>query len=352
MNIGVMGCGPAGLALYAMMLNANYNVLLYSHADHTGSLSPIIDADGNFELECSYQKASAKRSLRLEPTKLTMSIEELVASADVLYNTTPINAHRSIFDQVRAACHAQGRRVLLIHLSGGFSIFSDLLSIASDNSVRVASAHTLPYASRVEGGVVRILNIRKHTQMWFSEPGDVLHADVLGELFGTTIEVAKNPLEASLDRSSYVMHPVITLFNLTRIEGDSEFFFYRHGFSNSILRILIDAGEERQQLARRLGFVRYPNPRDRLKAFNDNYSSDFRDIRGPSSIRHRFITEDIPYGLVPICGLGEALGLEMPVCKAIVDIASAASGLDLWESPFNLKTQAALREEMLSYKGA
>jgi hypothetical protein len=44
-----------------------------------------------------------------------------------------------------------------------------------------------------------------------------------------------------------------------------------------------------------------------------NYIADSSVIRAPDLVQHMFITEDIPFGLVPICTLVETLGIQMPV---------------------------------------
>src|SRR5690606_15537731 len=51
--------------------------------------------------------------------------------------------------------------------------------------------------------------------------------------------------------------------------------------------------------------------------------------RAPDSLEHRYLTEDLPYGLVPISELGAQLGLETPVMNSVITLASAALGRDL-----------------------
>ena len=43
----------------------------------------------------------------------------------------------------------------------------------------------------------------------------------------------------------------------------------------------------------------------------------------------RYISEDVPQGLVMLEALSRHLGLETPVCTALIEIATAALGRDL-----------------------
>ena len=49
---------------------------------------------------------------------------------------------------------------------------------------------------------------------------------------------------------------------------------------------------------------------------------------GPDPFKNRFITEDTPYGLVPMAQLGHKLGLATPLLDAFISIASAINNED------------------------
>ena len=51
--------------------------------------------------------------------------------------------------------------------------------------------------------------------------------------------------------------------------------------------------------------------------------------KGPVSVDSRYITEDVPQGLVLLESLGRALHIATPVASALIEIASAALGRPL-----------------------
>jgi opine dehydrogenase len=51
-------------------------------------------------------------------------------------------------------------------------------------------------------------------------------------------------------------------------------------------------------------------------------------IKSPPSLEHRYIREDIGYGLVPMAEIGRLLGVKTPVMDALITLASTALGVD------------------------
>ena len=51
--------------------------------------------------------------------------------------------------------------------------------------------------------------------------------------------------------------------------------------------------------------------------------------KGPAKVESRYITEDVPQGLVMLEALGKALDVPTPIATSLIEIASAALGRDL-----------------------
>jgi opine dehydrogenase len=72
-------------------------------------------------------------------------------------------------------------------------------------------------------------------------------------------------------------------------------------------------------------------------------------ILGPTSVRDRYITEDLPFGLVPRSALGRVAGVPTPVIDGIVSIGSVVCREDYWRTGRTLKTLglAGLKKEQI-----
>jgi opine dehydrogenase len=52
-------------------------------------------------------------------------------------------------------------------------------------------------------------------------------------------------------------------------------------------------------------------------------------IRAPDSLDHRYYAEDFGFGLVPLLELARVGGVEAPLARSLVEVASALLGRDL-----------------------
>jgi opine dehydrogenase len=53
-----------------------------------------------------------------------------------------------------------------------------------------------------------------------------------------------------------------------------------------------------------------------------------RTIKSPSTLEHRYLKEDVGYGLVPMAEIGRLAGVKTPVIDSLITLASAISRTD------------------------
>jgi len=59
---------------------------------------------------------------------------------------------------------------------------------------------------------------------------------------------------------------------------------------------------------------------------------------GPRNLKDRYITEDIPYGLVPMSELGKKLDVRTPIMDSFIEIASVLNQEDYRKTGRTLET--------------
>ena len=57
----------------------------------------------------------------------------------------------------------------------------------------------------------------------------------------------------------------------------------------------------------------------------------------PTTLDHRYIKEDVGYGLVPMAEIGRLIGAETPVIDALITLASVISRTDYRKDGFTLE---------------
>jgi len=62
-----------------------------------------------------------------------------------------------------------------------------------------------------------------------------------------------------------------------------------------------------------------------------------RFIRAPENLSYRFLTEDIPFGIVPLSYLGRMVGIPTPIINSFIELASLIHQTDYWETGWTLE---------------
>ena len=77
-----------------------------------------------------------------------------------------------------------------------------------------------------------------------------------------------------------------------------------------------------------------------------------RFIRAPENLSYRFLTEDVPYGIVPMGHLGRMLQVATPTIKALVDLACLINETDYWKTgwtPEKMGIQGMSLEKLMTF---
>jgi opine dehydrogenase len=230
--------------------------------------------------------------------------------------------------------------------------FKIAIGLALDDSdIIVAETSTLPYAVRMMGPA-RIKVYLKLKDGLFAaaiparDTNKVLQA--LANVY-PALGLAKNILQTTLQNGNPIIHPSISLLNAALIERtQGNFYFYQEGVTPAVGRLLKAIDQERITIGKRLGIKVISEPElgrmqgyMRKTTYDRGYSTapGFRGIKAQSSLNHRYIHEDVGYGLVFWQKLGEQIDVKTPNITAVIQVASTLMGRDyMAEAPRTLET--------------
>jgi len=150
-------------------------------------------------------------------------------------------------------------------------------------------------------------------------------------------------LETGLGNINAIFHPPGMLMNAGWIERrGGDFLFYREGITDAVGRVIAAVDAERLAVATALGVPAAPfidmfhqagltteaarESGNIARACED--SEPNRTIKAPPSLDHRYIHEDVGYGLVPMAELGRLAGVATPTIDALISLAGLALGID------------------------
>lgn len=336
MKISVIGAGNVGMAIAAdMSINGNEVSLLKSSSIHSESFIRLLANDNRLCLKEKGKYTEAKIK------KVTTSLEE-VKKAEVIFVTIQSVYHRDLFREI--AKYLNERQIVVIVCSYLSSYYMAQYCKSLPSIVET----TGPY---LEG---RIELDDKPNEVVFRVgcrltncPLSVFQKSRAEETMGIlkSLYVGFNNcysvIEGALLNPNMVLHTVGSVMSIPRIEfSEGNFCMYREAYSKknkATLGIMLQLDDEKKQVLKRLGgrpidiFVAGGFLGNPIESFYSYSESSDRAI-SPTSIRSRYIKEDVSQGLVLLESMAVKIGVDTPVTSSLITIASVALGENLREN--------------------
>jgi opine dehydrogenase len=333
-HVAVLGAGNGGQTMSADLALRGHRVVLYDHPDFNDKIETIARQGG-------VRLTGALEGFGTLATATT-DIETAVRHADVVLVVVPSFAQRRLLE-LALPYLVSGQSVVLVPGNfGSLETFRMLNEAGIAGRVRLAETDSLPYACRqMRPGEIDVWGV-KSSLMLAVMPGDDT-ADTVSavqDCFSMRLTIGRNALETGFSNPNMVLHCSTMVLNAGRIECEGgAFMFYRDGMTESVCRVMESMDEERIAVGKALG-LRLSSSADWLRR---TYGLSGRNIHelvssspvygghgpdAPSSLKHRYLTEDVPYLLVPVTAFGRVAAVDTPTLDCIVKLASILADAD------------------------
>lgn len=334
-EVAVLGAGNGGCATAGDLARRGHTVRLYGRpSDRLDALR----ARGGVEVTGVLGDGFAQLA------SITSDLAAAIDDADIVILTVP-GPGLETYAEALIPLLATDQVVLLNpgHMGGGLLVAAVGARLGRTD-LRLCETATLTYACRMRTPTeVAILGLSTNV-LFAALPASATEElrRVVAPLFPETV-AAGSVLETGLQDLNAVQHPPIALLNAGWIEHtEGDFYCYSEGTTPSVGRVIEAVDTERLALAAAAGVP--------TRTFVDSFhaagfttaaagasgsvhqamqqSESNRWIKSPPNLMHRYVHEDVGWGLVPWIHLGRVLGVATPTMEALTQIASIANEID------------------------
>lgn len=333
MKIAVVGAGNGGCAVATDLAYRGHEVTLIktSNALHDANFNFLLKNNGNMIL---LEQGKEKIGQLAKVTRDMASIKE--AQIVILYIQTKY--HETVIK--RMIPYLNEEQVLLIN--PGYLSTAYVLKHKGNKNLIIAEATSSFVDCRIsQPGKVRVYFRNVRNPLGIYPVNKKEYAKNLLDQLGFPFSYFHCVVEAALHNPNLIVHTVGAIMSIPRIEAtEGNYVMYHEVFTPSVWKILEALDSEKMDIIAKLGFERisYAEMAKFRNTLDDsidakesfyNYALMPNNAIGPTKVDSRYISEDVPQGLVMLEALGEALEVSTPIATALINLANAALGRDL-----------------------
>jgi opine dehydrogenase len=318
---------------------AGHEVRLAAVPEHSANLQ-LLQAFGGIMVEGVTSSGAPPGFAR--PAAMTTDVAAAIRGARVVMVVVPAFA-QDAYMRLLIEHGEKGQLVVFNPGKFGALCFAKMLHEAGRfNDFLIGETSSFIFAARTKGlGHVNIMAVKSEL------PYAALPANRTCEALMTLMDLypqlspSMGVLQTSIDAPGLIIHPITTLMNMSRIEQIGPYRTSHYDLTPSVGRVMEGVDRQRMEVARLLchetySFMDIMQVLYKVKgesAYDVMYQIGAHNVlMAPDSLRHRYVTEDIPYGLVTVASIGRGIGVEVSSIEAIVNIACMANGEDYWAS--------------------
>lgn len=327
MRVAIIGSGGIGRGYAAYLASRDHTPIIWS---------PSGAALADFSEDATL--TTTGKMTMSAPLSIATGAAEALSEADAVIVAVQANGFKRVIDEI-APLVRQGQTIIFSAHCSFAALYLHRLLVQRGVDAPIAAWATTALTARKSGPrSVHISGIRAKLDV---ATLPVRHAAAglatCVELFGDRFEARDDVLSIMLSNLNPPAHAANMLGNLTRAEKGEDWPNYG-SITQGVGRIVDAMDVERLALARAFGLT--------VRSVQDHYVHSFGvapgpvgemaaavyknrpELLGPKSLDTRFITEDAPFGLVPLVALGALAGVPTPLHEAGIALFDAICARD------------------------
>jgi opine dehydrogenase len=338
MKIAVLGGGHGSYAAAADLSDQGHEVRLW--ARNEVALADLLERQ---TITLKDFRGARDVTLSLVTTQIGAAVDQ----AELIVVPTPAFAQEDIANAL--APHLKNGQVIFLPPGtfGSYAMMKTLRAAGCTVDIAIGETGTLPYLARKHGATQVAITTRA-TRL----PTGIFPAVRSEYAFGIiaraypSIEMIEDAMSGALMNAGPIIHPPLILMNAGPLEHFDRWDIHNEGTQPAIRRVTDILDRERIAVREALGYRPYHFPlRDHYTTdqwmYGDAHnrlvdSGDWREAIVLT--QHRYMLEDVHYGLAFLVSVAEWADVPAPTAKALLSLASAVCESDLRQGPRTLES--------------
>lgn len=327
MKVGIVGAGSIAFGMAAFLEQQGHAATLWSPSgERTRALSAGHPLVATGAIEGTFKPAVAA------------SAEDLVGGAETILIALPAYGHKHVFDGI--APHVTPAQTVIVssHASFGALYLSRLLAARRVAVPIVAWGTTLVSGRQTGSAKVQVNTVRQRVDLATLPAARTTEGlATCQSLFGDRFVDRQSLLAIALSNLNPAIHMGIALGNMTRMER-GEAWGQAENVTPNVGRLLEELDRERLAIATALGLevrtifqhlrLSFSVPLGSASEMHQAMHAIGKGGAGPTNADSRYVTEDVPFGLVATAKVGRLAGRPALLHEAGIGIFSAMYGRD------------------------
>ena len=339
-KVTILGAGNGGVTAAYHLSMMGKEICIYDAVPFDTQIKAINSKGGITAVDKLHEHAMNFSGFQ-KICKATTNIKEAADFSDIIIMICPSFAQELFFNSILPHLKDNHIIVLLPGNYGGMVLTKIKNEKRPELKIHFADAITIPWACRiVSDAEIAIMGIKSFLPLSvFPKENSEIVKEKLENIFPIPLKFLPDPITAGLENINFGGHPLLSTLNMGLLENfNGEFNYYKDCCSTATAKAAAVMDIERLKV----GSAYKLSLKTELDAMNDLYDSSYKTVydfnrdsvthskitNSPNSSKSRYITEDVPYLLVPCYELAKLAGFKVPIVESCIHIASAYNDED------------------------
>ncbi|MBQ9931450.1 MAG: NAD/NADP octopine/nopaline dehydrogenase family protein [Firmicutes bacterium] len=334
-KVTIIGCGSTGMATAAYLSKLGNSVTLCDTVEQAADFADITAQGGIF------LAGALKDDAPVAIDCLTNDFGAAIKSSPLVLICCSAGRHKEVIELVAPELE-EGQAVLFVPGNMGSFLLQKALQKLNKKNIITAEMSGSLWACRrrAPGKVLVALPPAPKKIAAYPTKETPAAVEAFSVLF--PVEACENVMEATLNSPNVVSHVGGSILNAVQIEkrGD-DFAMFQEGLSEVFIKCMRELGKERLAVLEGVGltfFGKDDEPLFRmLMGEPPAQFADFKALEGPSSLSHRYVSEDAGCGVALLVSLAKAYGVSVPLSENFLNIAGFVNDTDYMAEGYTLE---------------